>query len=129
MSKNHPLSWTRIRANSILLSNQGISSQVIANIHSLCRQTISIWINNWETKGFCGLIDKKERGRRSILSTAEEIEVINIIKKTPRSLKQALVEIKKCWDIKLSIKTLKRFCKKIGVILETCKKIIKGKER
>lgn len=127
MSKNHPLLWTRTRANSILLSNQGISSQVIANIHSLCRQTISIWINNWETKGICGLIDKKGRGRRRILSITEEIEVIDIIKKTPRSLKQALVEIKKCWGIKLSIKTLKRLCKKSGLSWKRVRKSLRGK--
>lgn len=112
MSKEHPLPWARVRANTVLLSNKRIALQDIASLHGVCRQTISIWLNNWDAKGIFGLIDKEGRGRNPTLSADQEDEVLEIIKDFPRSLNQALEEIKKRWDIKLSKSTLKKLCKK-----------------
>lgn len=114
MSKYHPSPWTRIRANTILLSNKKTPLQDIASLHNMCRQTVSIWISNWDTKGIFGLIDKKGRGRRTTLSATQEEEVLEMIEASPRSLNKALEEIKKRWGITLSKSTLKRLCKKKG---------------
>ena len=112
MSKDHPSPWTRIRANSILLSNKRTPLQDIASLHGVCRQTLSIWLTNWNINGIFGLIDKEGRGRRAILSANQEEEVLKIIATSPRSLKQALEEINSRLGIKLSKSTLKRLCKK-----------------
>ena len=46
----HPSCWARKRAYSILLSDRGYKVQEIAGIYSVCRQTVSIWINDWDDK-------------------------------------------------------------------------------
>ncbi|MBE8232169.1 MAG: helix-turn-helix domain-containing protein [Endozoicomonadaceae bacterium] len=112
MMKNHPLSWTRVRGNAIILSSEGILLQKIASICGVNRQAISIWLKNWESKGICGLIDKPRQGRPKKLSSLQEKEVIEIVKKSPRSLNKALVEKERLWGIKLSKSTLKKLCKK-----------------
>ena len=127
MARGHPLSWTRIRANAVLLSNKGMPVQMIASLYGVCRQTVSIWLKNWDRNGVCGLVDKPGRGRRRILSPTEETEAIEIIKLTPRSLKGALAEIESRWGIKLSIKTLKRLCKRSGLSWKRVRKSLRGK--
>lgn len=112
MLKDHPSDWARVRANTVLLSNNQTPLQDIASLYGVCRQTVSIWLNNWDAKGIFGLIDKEGRGRRTTLSATQEEEVLEMIAISPRSLNQALEEIKKRWDIKLSKSTLKRLCKK-----------------
>jgi transposase len=127
MMRNHPLSWTRIRANAIILSSEGILLQKIARICGVNRQAISIWLKNWESKGLCGLVDKPRQGRPKKLSSLQEKEVIEIVKKTPRSLNQALVEIERLWGIKLSKSTLKKLCKKAGLSWKRVRKSLRGK--
>jgi len=127
MVRNHPLSWTRIRANAVILSAKGIPLQDIADIFGVRRQTISVWLKSWEKKGLCGLIDKPRQGRPKKLLTFQEKEVIEIVKKTPRSLNQALTEIEKRWGIKMSKSTLKKLCKKENLSWKRVRKSLRGK--
>ena len=94
MSRDHPLACSRTRANAVLLSDKKMPLQSIASLCGVCRQTVSIWLNNWEKNGICGLLDKLGRGRRKILSPDQEAEVIDLIKESPRSfLKEALTQM------------------------------------
>jgi transposase len=127
MMRNHPLSWTRIRANAIILSSEGILLQKIARLCGVNRQAISIWLKNWDSKGLCGLVDKPRQGRPKKLSSLQEKEVIEIVKKFPRSLNQALAEIERLWGIKLSKSTLKKQCKKAGLSWKRVRKSLRGK--
>ena len=54
MVKNHRLPWTRIRANAVLLSGNKMPLQNIAKTYSICRQTTSTWLKNWEKMVFSG---------------------------------------------------------------------------
>ena len=127
MAREHPLSWTRIRANAVLLSSQKMPIQSIASLYGVSRQTISTWLNNWENNGICGLLDKQGRGRKKILPVTLESEVIDIISASPRSLNQVLAEIQNRWNIKLSKTTLKRLCKKHGLSWKRVRKSLRGK--
>lgn len=127
MSREHPLPWPRMRANAVLLSDTGMPLQSIASLCGVCRQTVSIWLNNWEAKGICGLIDKQGRGRRKKLSPTEETEVIEIVLASPRSLNAVLAEIQSRWGIKLSKSTLKVLCKKSGLSWKRVRKSLRGK--
>lgn len=127
MVRNHPLSWTRMRANAVILSAKGIPLQHIADICGVRRQTISIWLKSWEKKGLCGLVDEPRQGRPKKLLTFQEKEVIEIVKKTPRSLNQALIEIEKRWGIKISKSTLKKLCKKANLSWKRVRKSLRGK--
>ena len=127
MSREHPLPWSRTRANAVLLSDKQMSLQSVASVCGVCRQTASIWLNNWETDGICGLLDKPGRGRRKILSPEKEIEVVDLIKAFPRSLNKVLAEIQNRWDIKLSKSTLKGLCKKAKLSWKRVRKSLRGK--
>ncbi len=126
-AREHPLPWTRVRANSMLLSNERMPLQRIAALHGICRQTASIWLESWETNGVCGLLDKPGRGRHKIISDTKEAEVIEVITASPRSLNQALVEMQKRWNITISKETLRRLCKKAGLIWKRVRKSLRGK--
>ena len=127
MSREHPLPWSRTRANAVLLSDKQMSLQSVASVCGVCRQTASIWLKNWETDGICGLLDKPGRGRRKILSPEKEIEVVELIKASPRSLNKVLAEIQNRWDIKLSKSTLKGLCKKAKLSWKRVRKSLRGK--
>ncbi len=127
MSREHPLPWSRTRANAVLLSDKQMPLQSIADFCGVSRQTTSIWLHNWEQDGICGLIDKPGRGRRKILSPDKEAEVIDLIKASPRSLNKVLAEIQNRWDIKLSKSTLKRLCKKSKLSWKRVRKSLHGK--
>ncbi|HFD31703.1 MAG TPA: IS630 family transposase [Gammaproteobacteria bacterium] len=126
LSKYHPQPQVRTRGNAILLSNNKIQLQHIADISNVCRQTVSIWFNHWETNGLCGLFDKSGRGRKSILREIKS-QVIELVNKTPRSLTQVLAEIKKIYAIDMSKDTLKRFCRKSGLVWKRVRKSLCGK--
>jgi transposase len=127
MARRHPLQWTRIRAHSVLFSSNGCSLNTLSYTFGICRQTISIWLNSWEKEGLCGLIDKPGRGRHKKILLEKELEVVEIITKFPRSLKTVLQEIHKLWGVKISLSTLKRICKKAGLIWKRVRKSLRGK--
>ena len=95
MARQHPLKWTRIRAQAVLFSSSHCSLYTLSYTFGICRQTISIWLDNWENEGLCGLIDKPGRGRNKKISIETEQEVIELINKSPRSLKTVVQEISK----------------------------------
>ena len=127
MIKGHPLPWTRIRANAVLLSDNKVPLQNIAKIYDVCRQTTSTWLNKWEKSGIFGLIDKPGRGRHKILSPEKEAKVFEITTSSPGSLNRALAEIQKRWKVKISKSTLKRTCKKVGLSWKRVRKSLRGK--
>ncbi|MGF1614426.1 MAG: IS630 family transposase [Gammaproteobacteria bacterium] len=114
MHKNHPSHATRVRAHAILLSHWGYSIQAIADVHMVCRQTVSSWINHWETQGLVGLIDKPRSGRPRVLSEVQEQVVIEAVKKQPRKLKQVASELSEQFGINVTVSKLKRLCKQAG---------------
>jgi transposase len=122
MRKAHPLPWTRIRAHAILLSDGGYPVQEIAQIHGVCRQTISSWIRAWESKGLVGLVDQARSGRPRKLSAQEEAQVLECLQAEPRSIKQAVAELEKQLGMKVSASTIKRLRKRAGLVLKRVRK-------
>ena len=127
MHKNHPLHLTRKRAQAILLSAQGYSVPMICDILNVCRQTVSTWFTNWEERGLCGLVDLPGRGRPCTLSKEEKIEVIERIKKSPRSLKTVLEGIENEMGITLGIDELKSICKEAGLVWKRVRASLRSK--
>ena len=95
MMKEDESSRVRMRAHSILLSNREYSIDEIANIYEVDRDTVSIWLNNWEEIGYEALKDLPKSGRPPILNAKEEEKVIELVKQEPRSIKRIISTIKK----------------------------------
>ncbi len=58
-AKKHPSYRTRQRCEALLLSHKGSTIVQLCEVFGISRNTAGIWINNWETKGFVGLLDGK----------------------------------------------------------------------
>ena len=127
MERYHPLVWTRVRANALLQSNEYLTLQLIADIHGVCRQTVSSWLHAWEEKGLCGLIDKNRSGRIPLISNETEQKILKIIENSPRSLKRVLDDISHQLGIKLTLSTLKRLCKRAKLSWKRVRKSLKNK--
>lgn len=82
--KYHPSSQVRARGNVVQLSHHKTPLQVLANVSGVCRQTASIWLENWEAQGICGLFDKSGRGRKTKLTKTEEVSALDLVKATPQ---------------------------------------------
>jgi len=92
---NHLKPAVRRRAQIILLNNKGLSLNQIVPILNQNRQAIASTIKKWKEYGVCGLFDKKRSGRPKILSAVQEIQVIEMVHQSPRSLKAVVNEIEK----------------------------------
>jgi len=126
MHKNHPSPATRIRAQAIVLSNRGYSIQEIAEVNSVCRQTVSSWLSSWEQECLVGLIDKPRSGRPRVLSAAQEQAAIEAIKKQPRKLKQLASELSEKFGLRVTVSKLKRLCKKAGYSWKRIRKSLRN---
>ncbi len=112
MQRKHPLPWSRMRAQAILMSAEGYRVQAIATLHNVCRQTVSTWLKAWECDGLIGLVDQARRGRPRKLSAAEEAEVLSWLEEEPRSLKKLIAKIRARFGVEVSRSTVKRLCKR-----------------
>ena len=118
---------SRVRAHAILLSSRGYSIKEIAKIYQIDRDTVSIWIKNWETHGIVGLFDEKKSGRPPILNENEQKQTIEFVKDDPKSLKKAVSQIEENFDKSVSTKTVKRILKKAKYIWKRVRTSLKGK--
>ena len=95
LMKEDPSSRVRMRANSILLSNRKYSIDEIVDIYEVDRDTVSIWIQNWEELGYEGLLDLPKSGRPPILNEKEQEKVKLLVQKDPQSIRRVVGQIKK----------------------------------
>jgi len=109
----------RNRSHAILLSFGKFPIAEIAKICRADRDTVSLWIDNWNEFGEAGLEDDEKPGRPSILTVEEEEKAIEIGLKNPKFPHRQLGEIKRETGKEISRFTLKNLLKK---------KTISGKE-
>jgi len=126
MRTYHPLPTVRIRAHALILSDKGYKVQEIADIHDVCRQSVSSWIRNWESEGLSGLLDKPRSGRPKEIKLDENVLIDNITE-NPKSLKKILAELEKELGISISYSYLRKLCKKAGYCWKRIRKSLKGK--
>jgi hypothetical protein len=69
----------RQRAQCILLSYQGYTTNELAHMFKVDRITIYNWFNQWESRHFAGLYDRKGKGRNPIPSVRP---FLNLFKST-----------------------------------------------
>ena len=127
MHKNHQAQAPRARAQAVLLNAEGFKLSNIAEILMVCRQTVSTWLHTWEENGIRGLIDQPRPGRPHILSDAQEVEAIEAVKQSPRSLKKVIAQLSEKFNVNISLSTLKNICKRAGLSWKRMRKSLKSK--
>lgn len=113
--ENHQTSGNfrlRNRSHAILLSFEKFPIAEIAKICRVDRDTVSLWIDNWNEYGEKGLEDEEKSGRPPILSVEEQQKAIEIALRNPKFPHRQLEEIKKESGKEISQYTLKNLLKK-----------------
>ncbi len=115
----HPNFRVRNRSHAVLLSHQGYSIDQIGQICRVDRDTVSLWLNQWNESKFVGLADEARSGRPKTLTAQEEEQAVEIALLNPRFPARQINEIKAATGKQISEFSLKALLKK---------KIISGSE-
>jgi len=127
LNKNGPKHVLRERAQILLLNHRGYSIPSLTELFNHHRDSISNLIDRWDNIGLAGLYTKPGQGRPTIIKESKASEVLLQIHENPRSLKTVMAKISKELGIKLSLDTLKRFAKKLGLSWKRVRKSLKSK--
>jgi transposase len=95
-----------------LLSFEKFPIADIARICRVDRDTVSLWIDNWNEFGEKGLADEEKSGRPPILTLQEQEKALEIALRNPKFPHRQLSEIKKESGKEISQWTLKNLLKK-----------------
>ena len=113
--ENHQTSGNfrlRNRSHAILLSFEKFPIAEIARICRVDRDTVSLWIDNWNEFGEKGLEDEEKSGRPPILTKEEQEKALEIAVRNPKFPHRQLEQIKKESGKEISQWTLKNLIKK-----------------
>jgi transposase len=125
MRDYHPNRQLRMRALAVILSNKGFAVQEIALICHVCRQTVSIWLDNWDRDGLIGLYNSPRPGHPLMLKEEDVQYVMDLIEQEPRSTKKIVAALEIERGKKVSGSTVKRTLKKAKLIWKRVRKSTK----
>lgn len=124
--KTHAL---RRRCQMMLLKHQGKKSEEVAQILGGCEVVINTWMQRYQTQGIKGLETKPGRGRKAILSTEQDLEIVKTsVQKNRQRISLAKAELEQALGKELSLMTLQRYVKKIVVAINVSENV-QGKKR
>ena len=122
-SKHHQV---RQRAQCILLSYQGYTTNELAHIFQVDRITIYNWFNEWDSRYLAGLYDKKGRGRNPSFNSDQKEQIRKWSKMHPKNLNKILALVHEHFDIEVSKQTIKRVLKSLEFSWRRIRKQVKG---
>ena len=117
----------------LLCNEQSISK--VADLFEINATTIQRWIQRLNEFGFEGLRDKPGRGRRSLLSEADQAELKKDIEKPPNDLgyqqarwdgKLLSHHIKRDYNVEIKVRQCQNLFKKLGFSLQRPRKMPDG---
>ena len=115
----------RVRAQSLLLSAQGVKSNDIAHVYQVERDTVATWIKQWENAAMESLSDTPRSGSPPKLTPEEKDLARHYILEEPRSLKQVVERLHQKTAKRLSLSSLKRLAKKARLRWKRVRKSLK----
>ena len=101
-----------MRAQSILFSSKGDGRDDHAEMFEVSRNTVSIWIDQWEHDGVHRVDDHARSGAPSQLTAAEIDVVTHLITEHPHSPNRSFANIAEPVKNTISLSTLQRIVKK-----------------
>ena len=116
----------RQRAQCILLSYQGYRIQELSHIFQVDRITISHWFDNWESRHFSGLYDRKGKGRSPIFTQEQKSQIREWVNQYPKNLNKVIDLIEQEFDLSASKSTIKRVLKSLKFTWRRIRRKVKG---
>ena len=105
----------RQRCQLVMLKSEGRSSKEVAAIIKMNAITINNWLNRYELEGLAGLKTKPGRGRQLVLEPERDMGPVRwAVTQERQRLGQAKVLLEQQLGKEFSLKTLKRFLKKLS---------------
>jgi len=108
----------RQRCHFLLLSDQGLEIQSIAQIYDVARQSVAVWLDRYEQQGIEGLRTRKGQGMKPLLRLENRVEVEaveSMVEKHAQNLRPVLLELEERFNKPMSKRTLQRFLKRLGI--------------
>ena len=102
-----------------------IRAIILSDIIGVHRDTISLWLNNWEAYGAIGLLDAPRTYRKPRLNEQEQDILRNLILNS-RSAKETADQLEKETGKRLSSHTIRRWAKKLGLTWKRARKSLKS---
>ena len=99
----------------VLLKSDGRRSKEVAAILKMNEVTVNKWLDRYQAEGIEGLRVKAGRGRKQLLDpVADKEKVSQAVQKEGQRLSQAKLILEQELEKEFSLKTLKRFLKKVA---------------
>jgi transposase len=116
----------RQRAHCLMLSCHGYTAKELQKIFQVNLFTIYHWFDAWELRRFCGLYEKKGRGRRPKLNDTQREQIRQWAKEFPKNLGKIGALIQEEFGIAVSKDTLKRVLKTLRFSWHRIRRKVKG---
>ena len=107
-----PTAALRRRAQAVELSSRGYRRTALADLLNVHEETVSGWLNRWDTQGLRGLYDHPRGGRPPRFTLAEAEQVRLDVEQSPRQLRQVQARLQERLGKTASRQTLRRVVKK-----------------
>src|SRR5512144_2031318 len=107
-----PTAALRRRAQAVELSSRGYRRTAIADLFNVHCETVSGWLDLWDTQGLRGLDDHPRGGRPPRFTPAEAEQVRIEVEQAPRQLRQVQARLPDRLGKTASRQTLRRVIKK-----------------
>lgn len=99
----------------VLLKSEARTSKEVGDILQMNAVTVNKWLDRYEAEGIEGLRVKPGRGRKQLLDpVADKEKVRQAVQKERQRLSQAKLILEQDLQKEFSLKTLKRFLKKVA---------------
>lgn len=105
----------RQRCQVVLLKSAGRSSVEVGQIVKMNPVTVNKWLSRYQAAGIGGLTTRPGQGRKPLLEPARDLEQVRQVVVAERQrLSQAKLLLEQQLGKEFSLKTLKRFLKKLS---------------
>lgn len=105
----------RKRCQLILLKSQGRTSKDVGQIVGMNQVSVNNWLDRYQAEGIAGLATKPGRGRKPVLGQEQDAaKVRQAVQQERQRLSQAKQILEKELAKEFSLKTLKRFLKRLN---------------
>lgn len=108
----------RKRCQLVLLKNQGRTSKDVGQIVKMNQVSVNNWLDRYQAEGIEGLMTKPGRGRKAVLDQEQDAaKVRQAVQQERQRLSQAKQLLEEELNKEFSLKTLKRFLKKLSAVV------------
>jgi len=120
---------TKKRFRSVLRSHAHYTKDELSEIEGVDRDTVSLWITQWETDGIEGLFDRPKQNRYPILDDTQQDILRQLLTECPHSSTEVSRLLEERTSKQLSPDSVKRWAKKWGFRWKRTRKSLAAKRK